>query len=63
MILNSVGFIEQNLKRIKAIARLLGACQLALTGIDRWNEVAVGSEDSRTDEAIKALEGAIAMAR
>lgn len=59
---NAGEFIEQNIKRIKAFPYLLDACTLALDEIDQWNAVMGGSDDPRTQEAIRALEEAIAMA-
>ena len=57
---NAGDFLEANVRLIKAIPFLIDACHLALAEIDQWNEVMGGSEDPRTDAAIKTLEEALA---
>ena len=58
---NAGHYLENNVHLINAIPYLVEACILAEEEISQWNEVMGGSEDPRTQAAIDALNGAIAM--
>jgi NMD protein affecting ribosome stability and mRNA decay len=59
---NAGDFLDANVEKIQAIPWLLEACGLALDEIGQWVEVMGGAEDQRTQQALDALNEAIAKA-